>query len=48
MLRATDEEFAKNVVQQIFDNALIQAGLMVDPRQMVERSYRILERATKE
>jgi molecular chaperone HtpG len=48
MLRATDQEFAKNVVQQIFDNALLQARLMVDPRQMVERSYRILERATKE
>jgi molecular chaperone HtpG len=48
ILRGTDEEFAKNVVQQIFDNALIQAGLMVDPRQMVERSYKILERATKE
>ena len=47
ILRATDEEFAKNVVQQIFDNALIQAGLIVDPRQMVERSYKILERATK-
>ncbi len=47
MLRGTDEDFAKNVVQQIFDNALIQAGLMVDPRQMVERSYKILERATK-
>jgi len=26
---------------------LIQAGLMVDPRKMVERSYQILERATK-
>jgi molecular chaperone HtpG len=47
MLRGTDEDFAKNVVQQIFDNALIQAGLMVDPRKMVERSYKILERATK-
>ncbi len=47
MLRGIDEEFAKNVVQQIFDNALIQAGLMIDPRKMVERSYKILERATK-
>jgi len=47
MLRGTDEDFARNVVQQIFDNALIQAGLMVDPRKMVERSYKILERATK-
>ena len=47
LLRGTDEEFAKNVIEQVFDNALIQAGLMVDPRQMVERSYKILERATK-
>ena len=47
LLRGTDEEFAKNVTEQVFDNALIQAGLMVDPRKMVERSYKILERATK-
>jgi TNF receptor-associated protein 1 len=47
LLRGTDESFAKNVIEQIFDNALIQAGLMVDPRKMVERNYKILERATK-
>jgi molecular chaperone HtpG len=47
LLRGTDEGFAKNVIEQIFDNAMIQAGLMVDPRKMVERSYDILERATK-
>lgn len=47
LLRGTDEEFARNVIEQVFDNALIQAGLMVDPRKMVERSYKILERATK-
>jgi len=47
LLRGTDESFAKNIIEQIFDNALIQAGLMVDPRKMVERSYKILERATR-
>jgi HSP90 family molecular chaperone len=47
LLRGTDEEFARSVIEQVFDNALIQAGLMVDPRKMVERSYKILERATK-
>jgi molecular chaperone HtpG len=47
LLRGSDEGFAKNVIEQVFDNALIQAGLMVDPRKMVERSYKILERATK-
>ena len=47
LLRGTDESFANDIVEQIFDNALIQAGLMVDPMKMVERSYKILERATK-
>jgi molecular chaperone HtpG len=48
LLRGTDESFAREVIEQIFDNALIQAGLMVDPRKMVERSYKILERITKD
>jgi len=47
LLRGTDEDFAREVIEQVFDNALIQAGLMVDPRKMVERNYKILERATK-
>ncbi len=47
LLRGTDEDFARNVIEQVFDNALIQAGLMVDPRKMVQRSYTILEKATK-
>jgi len=44
-LRDADEDFAKNVAEQIFDNALIQAGLIVDAPTMVERSYKILMRA---
>ncbi len=44
-MRLKDEDFAKNVVQQVLDNALIQAGLIVDPREMVERNYKILEKA---
>ena len=47
LLRGTDEDFARDIIEQVFDNALIQAGLMVDPRKMVERNYKILERATK-
>jgi HSP90 family molecular chaperone len=47
LLRGTDEAFARDVIEQVFDNALIQAGLMVDPRKMVERNYKILERVTK-
>jgi HSP90 family molecular chaperone len=46
-LRDKDEPFARTVVEQIYDNSLIQAGLMVDPRLLVERSYQILERSTK-
>lgn len=43
-LRLKDEDFAKLIVAQIFDNAMIQAGLMTEPRDMVERNYKILER----
>lgn len=44
-LRDRDGEFARSVVEQIHDNALIQAGLLVEPREMVARSYRIMTRA---
>jgi TNF receptor-associated protein 1 len=43
-LRVKDQDFAKELAEQIFDNAMIQAGLLVDPQQMVSRSYRIMER----
>ena len=43
-LRVKDQDFARDVVEQIFDNAMIQAGLLVDPQQMVNRNYRILEK----
>ena len=43
-LRVKNQDFARDVVEQIFDNAMIQAGLLVDPQQMVNRNYRILER----
>jgi TNF receptor-associated protein 1 len=44
-MRMKDEEFAKIIVAQILDNALIQAGLLTESREMVERNYKILERA---
>jgi molecular chaperone HtpG len=47
-LREGDAEFAKDVVEQLYDNAMIQAGLLVDPMAMVRRNYRILERAAGE
>ena len=43
-LRAKDQDFAKEVAEQIYDNAMIQAGLLVDHQEMVNRNYRILER----
>jgi len=46
-LRVNDEAFAKTIIAQIFDNAMIQAGLIVEPRSLVERSYEILAKAVK-
>ncbi len=46
-LQKTDADFAAQVAHQIHDNAMIQAGLLVDPLQMVERNYKILSRVVK-
>jgi len=43
-LQKSDAAFAAEVAAQIYDNAMIQAGLVVDPLAMVERNYRILNR----
>ena len=43
-LKAEQPELARDVVEQVLDNAMIQAGLLVDTQQMVSRSYRILEK----
>ncbi len=43
-LHKTDGSFAGEVAKQIHDNAMIQAGLVVDPLEMVERNYKILNR----
>ncbi len=47
-LKDADPDFAGVIVDQVYDNALIQAGLVVDPMEMVSRNYRILERAAGE
>ncbi|CAG35005.1 molecular chaperone HtpG [Desulfotalea psychrophila] len=44
-LRKADAGFAGEVAHQILDNAMIQAGLVVDPLKMVARNYKILDRA---
>ncbi len=46
-MRIKDEEFAKSMIEQIYDNAMIQAGLLIEPRSMVSRTYEIMERALK-
>lgn len=43
-LREEDPEFARVVAEQVYDNALISAGLVVNPRAMVERINQILEK----
>ena len=45
-LKDTDAETAKLVAEQILDNALISAGYLEDPRDMVSRVYQILERVS--
>ncbi len=44
-LQKSDEPFAQAVAEQIYDNAMIQAGLVVDPLTLVARNYKILSRA---
>ena len=46
-LHKKDDTFAAEVAKQIHDNAMIQAGLLVDPLEMVERNYKILNRVVQ-
>ena len=46
-IKDTDEPFAKIMAEQILDNTLINAGLLVDPHKLAERVYKILERTLK-
>jgi len=43
----TDKGLLQSYVEQIYDNALTEAGLMDNPRIMVERIYNIMESALK-
>jgi len=47
ILRRREPAFAKVVAEQVFDNALIAAGLMDDPRGMLSRLNSILEVAAR-
>ena len=46
-LRNSDETRAKVICEQLFDNALLAAGLVEDPRLIVNRMNSILEMASK-
>jgi molecular chaperone HtpG len=46
-LRDKDPDLAKMVAEQLFDNALIAAGFLDDPRKIVNRVYKILERVSE-
>jgi molecular chaperone HtpG len=46
-LKDKDPDTAKLVTEQILDNALIAAGYLEDPREMVSRIYKILELVTE-
>lgn len=44
-LRKNNDAFAATAAEQVLENAQLAAGLIVDPRGMVNRLYSILERA---
>ncbi len=45
-LKDSDGDLAKLVVEQLYDNALVAAGFIEDPRSMVNRVYELLERVS--
>ena len=45
--RESNPELAKLIALQAFDNSLIAAGLLEDPREMVTRTYEILSQASE-
>jgi len=45
-LKDSDKDLAKLVIEQLYDNALVAAGFIEDPRSMVNRVYELLERVS--
>ena len=45
--RKTNPELSKQVAEQIYDNALIAAGLLEDPQTMLKRINVLLEQVVK-
>lgn len=44
VLRESKPEVAAELAEQIFDNAMVAAGFVEDPREMIGRVYRMMER----
>ncbi|MDX1972135.1 MAG: molecular chaperone HtpG [Candidatus Sumerlaeia bacterium] len=44
-LRTNDEAFAKQLAEQLYDNTLIAAGILTDPRTLVQRMNQLLSKA---
>ncbi len=44
-IRKIDEEFAKIAAEQIYDSTLMSAGLLSEHKDMISRTYKILDRA---
>jgi TNF receptor-associated protein 1 len=47
-VRETDEALATTIAEQVFDNALISAGLLEDPRSMLNRLSKLLDLSMKD
>jgi len=43
-LRTTNEALAKEIAFQLYDNAMVAAGLLEDPKEMIQRTYSLLEK----
>ncbi|MDP8207106.1 MAG: molecular chaperone HtpG [Candidatus Electryonea clarkiae] len=44
-IEETNKDFAEEAANLLFDNTMISAGLLIDPKMLVERSTKILEKA---
>jgi len=47
-LRENDAERAELISRQLLDNALVAAGLLDDPTQMLQRNYQVLEQVSRQ
>ena len=43
-LRDSDPDLAKNIADQIFDNTLVEAGILEDPKKLLGRVYELMEK----